>query len=175
MRRIALPHHTPNTCDYCLIARKTNLELEQRARRKRIGCLDVDAAPAHIVRMVLDELVDGSALVPHIQADDLNAAIFAGVLGHRSPSPGLGSFLLVEHGSSMPAEKAKPAPGLSFGAAPGLSFGAAPGLSFGAAPGLSFGAPAPNGFVVWGRPRFVVWGPGPKRVCRWPRSHTPQE
>ncbi len=83
LRGVALPHDAPDARDDGLIAREADLELEQRARRKRAPRLDVDAAPAHVVSMVLDELVDRRALVADVQAHDLHAAIFASVLGHR--------------------------------------------------------------------------------------------
>jgi hypothetical protein len=70
-----------------LFARKPNLELEQRARRERVGCLDEDASPADVIRVVLDELIDRSALVADIQANDLHAPVFAGVLGHLYSTP----------------------------------------------------------------------------------------
>jgi hypothetical protein len=80
---VALPHHATHARDDGLVARQADLELEQGAGREGVAGLDVDAAAAHVVRVVLDELVDRRALVADVQADDLHSAIFSGVLGHR--------------------------------------------------------------------------------------------
>src|ERR1019366_3253289 len=77
---VALPHDAAHAHDDGLIARQTDLELEERPRRKRAAGLDVDAPAAHVMRMIFDELVDRRALVTDVQADDLDAAIFASVL-----------------------------------------------------------------------------------------------
>jgi len=101
VRGVALPHDAADTREHGLLVLKTDLKLEQSARRERRRRLDEDASPAHVVGVVLDELVNGRALVADRHRQHPGSRVLSCLLGH----PDLTPLLLPEDADFHPLRK----------------------------------------------------------------------